>query len=284
MLKRVYIEIINRCNLECSFCPPSTRAAQVMSPEQFEGIAAQVVPLCRYIYLHVKGEPLLHPQLTEIFATAERYQLLVNLTTNGLLLPSLSQSLLNGSAIRQVSLSMHGYTAATHGSLTRWVVALCDYARAAAKLGRYTDFRFWTLSSGRQPDSDTLAMLTLLEQEFGVVGLASQTDNRRVTLAEGIFVSFDEQWDWPDSGGEDYGERGTCYGSRTMLGILADGTVVPCCLDSEGDCALGNIFDTPLDAILSGERLVRMSSSFANRQVVEPICRRCGYRLRFGKQ
>lgn len=284
VLKRVYIEILNRCNLHCSFCSPATRPARTMSIAEFDRLAAAIKPHCDYIYLHVKGEPLLHPELPAILQCAADRQLQVNLTTNGLLLPQYAALLADSPALRQVNLSLHGYTAATHGDLATWLDKLCSFAKVAAARGKFTVFRFWTLDKLHTPDPDGLLILALLAQRFGYPdNLAVVAAKKRsVTLMPHIFVSFEQQFEWPSLQNRDYGECGSCYGSRTMVGILADGTVVPCCLDSEGVCALGNALVTPLCDILQGDRRAAMSAAFANRQVAEPICRHCGYRTRFG--
>lgn len=285
LLKRVYIEIMNRCNLRCSFCPPSSRPPRVMSAAEFDRLAADVSRHCGYIYLHVKGEPLLHPQLGEVLESADKNRLKVNITTNGVLLPQRAELLLQSPAVRQVNLSLHGYAHDTHGEPEDWLDALCSFAVMAAEQGIFTVFRFWTLDAARRPGGDAARMLALLERRFGLAeSLAEQSDRRSITLAKSIFVSFEEQFEWPSPLNDNYGGRGCCYGSRTMLGILADGTVVPCCLDSEGVCSLGNALETPLDELLASERLLAMSRGFEQRRVVEPLCRRCGYRLRFGTE
>ena len=68
---------------------------------------------------------------------------------------------------------------------------------------------------------------------------------------------------------------------RQMIGILADGTVVPCCLDADGNAALGNVFETPLSEILTSEPFVSARESMFNRKVVLPLCQHCSYRTRF---
>ncbi len=60
-----------------------------------------------------------------------------------------------------------------------------------------------------------------------------------------------------------------------------DGTVVPCCLDHEGDIPLGNLFAQELDEIMSTEKARNIFNGFSQRQALEPLCRRCGYARRF---
>ena len=66
MFSRAYLEITNVCNLACAFCPGTTREKRFMTPEDFALLAKKLRPYTGYLYLHVMGEPLLHPQLTEI--------------------------------------------------------------------------------------------------------------------------------------------------------------------------------------------------------------------------
>ena len=77
-------------------------------------------------------------------------------------------------------------------------------------------------------------------------------------------------------------EQVFCYGLRDQLGILCDGTVVPCCLDHEGDLALGNLFHQNMEEILTTPRAVSIYEGFSRRKAAESLCRRCGYARRFG--
>ena len=72
-----------------------------------------------------------------------------------------------------------------------------------------------------------------------------------------------------------------CHGLRRQLAVLCDGTVVPCCLDGEGELALGNLFRQELEDILRGERAAAIHAGFDARRPVEELCRRCGYAERF---
>ena len=63
--------------------------------------------------------------------------------------------------------------------------------------------------------------------------------------------------------------------------MLCDGTVVPCCLDHEGDIPLGNLFTQSLEEILSSPRAQAIYEGFSGRRVVEELCRKCGYARRF---
>jgi radical SAM protein with 4Fe4S-binding SPASM domain len=102
-------------------------------------------------------------------------------------------------------------------------------------------------------------------------------------LSNQIYLNQSYEFTWPDLNAPYIGETGFCYGLKDQLAILSDGTVVPCCLDGEGIINLGNIKTDTLKNILSSARSIAIQTGFACRNVVEPLCRHCGYRERFGR-
>lgn len=280
--QKAYLEITNICNLRCPFCPPGRRAPGSMSREEFLRALDQLRPYTKYLYFHVKGEPLLHPLLPEFLGLAGERGFLVNLTTNGVLLPALAEELLAAPALRQVNLSLHSYRRESHGEAAPWIRALADFARRGAAAGKHTVFRIWTLGRGREADGVSLRLLALLEGEFPGAGrLADCRGKRSVTLGEHLFLSFEEEFAWPSLEAPVIEGPGTCYGMRRMIGVLRDGTVVPCCLDAEGECPLGNLFRQELSEILAGPVPEEMARGFREHRVTRELCRRCGYRTRF---
>jgi len=77
------------------------------------------------------------------------------------------------------------------------------------------------------------------------------------------------------------GERGTCPALKNQFGILADGTVIPCCLDKDGVVDLGNCSDQSIQEILNSDRARTMLDGFKQRKLVEPLCQRCTFNKRF---
>ena len=286
--QKIYIEIINRCNLSCSFCPTSDRPARMMSVDEFAKIAAQVTPFTDYICLHVKGEPLMHPWLGDILAIAHQNGLKVNLTTNAVLLPEKHQLLLGETAPRQISLSLHSFDANTMHTrdFRSYLENAIDFARTfTMTTPGYISFRLWNLDGTAKADQRlrNQFILEALEQAYH---LAQPIDAyvgkvHGNTIAPHTYVNFDQLFEWPDEHAPDYGFNGTCHGLRHQLAILADGQVVPCCLDHNGHLALGNIFIESLDTILRKEKSLRIIEDFRSHHIHENLCRRCGYRTRF---
>ena len=102
--KKMYIEITNICNMNCSFCPPHNRRNEYMNLSDFKTILSKIRPYTKYIYLHVKGEPMLHPQFDEFVKIAHDNGFNVNVTTNGTLLKNHLETV---KFIRQLNISLH---------------------------------------------------------------------------------------------------------------------------------------------------------------------------------
>ena len=281
MFSRLYLEITTCCNLSCSFCPGTARPAVFLSPERFRALAGKLRPYGEYLYLHVMGEPLLHPQLAELLEICRELGFRVTLTTNGTLLPRQRQTLLAAPALRKVSVSLHSFEANTAGDFSAYLTGCTDFAQSAQARGILTDFRLWNLDGAQTKgphdrNGEILAQLhTAFPDEW-------QKNTWGWRLGSGVFVSFGERFEWPDAAAAERGLHGRCRALRDQLAVLSDGTVVPCCLDHEGTLALGNLFRQELPEILAAPLACALREGFAKGERAAALCRRCGYAERFG--
>lgn len=286
--KKCYIEITNACNLACAFCPQTRRQAQFMKVETFSLILDQIRPHTDSIYLHVKGEPLLHPKLNELLDISFDKGFKVNMTTNGTLIKKAKHNILGKPALRQINVSLHSFDGhAGSGDMEEYIGAILSFAREAVRdSGVFISLRLWNL------DMDNAAnlqrnrngkILEIIEKEFGLNYKIEEkvVPGSGVKLAERIFLNQDHEFQWPDLSAAEVGASGFCHGLRTQAAVLVDGTVVPCCLDGEGVIDLGNINSSNFSEIIEGERANNLFNGFTRREAVEELCRKCGYRTRF---
>lgn len=275
MLKKAYLEITNVCNLDCAFCPGTRRTKRFMSLEEFKILSARLRPHTDYLYFHLMGEPLLHPELGAFLAHAGDLGFKVILTTNGTLLPAREELLLSAPALHKVNISLQSFEANDRGELSPYLSACAGFAEKANDAGKLCALRLWNQNG---LDSLNGEIEVLLVRHFPKPWPESRRSRK---LAERVYLEPGERFDWPDLTAEDRGEPCFCYGLRDQVGVLVDGTVVPCCLDHEGDIPLGNLFAQELDNIMSTEKARNIYTGFSQRQAIEPLCRRCGYARRF---
>lgn len=262
MFNRIYIEITNICNLNCDFCPSTSRVKKSMSVSDFKKIILKIKDYTNHIYLHVKGEPLMHPDLDNILKIANEYNLNVNITTNGRLLNN-RLNIINNNKIRQLNISLHSYDDLNE---------IKDLLDIIDKINdSYISLRLWN-------NKDNSEVLNLLEKHYKVS--INMTGNR-FKLNDKIYLDKDILFSWPNINNEIFSEYGTCKGAKRQLAILVDGTVVPCCLDNDGIINLGNIFKSSIEDILNSDRYKNIVNGFNNNKLVEDLCKKCGYRNRF---
>ena len=279
MLKRAYVEITNVCNLQCSFCPGTKRAKRFLPPEEFRALAEKLRPHVSYLYLHVMGEPLLHPRLKEILQIAAELGLRVCITTNGTLLPEASGLLLSAPAPHKLSVSLHSAEGNGAGDLTGYLTGVWDYAARAAQAGTICALRLWNIGGADARNGEILAFL---EARLGAPPLSMpQPRAGSWRLGERLYLEQAERFDWPDLGAPETDTK-FCLGLRDQVAVLVDGTVVPCCLDHEGDIPLGNLLEQDLEDILNAPRARAVYRGFSQGKPAEDLCRRCGFARRFG--
>lgn len=244
-----------------------------MSEEEFSLAAKRLRPFADLLYFHLMGEPLLHPKLDRFLEIAGELGYRAILTTNGTLLKKREDILLSSAALHKVSISLHAYEANEMGiSLESYLGDCFDFCKKGAERGIICVMRLWNLGGEEAKRNDEI--LALMHSRFPGEWKELYSGYR---IADKVFLEWGERFEWPDADGKEISDSHTCYGLRDQVGVLCDGTVVPCCLDAEGAARLGNIFESSIEEILSSERAVSLRESLIKRKVTEPLCRRCGY-------
>ena len=272
---KVYLEISNLCNLRCAFCPGTKRRPHRMTEEEFSALLPKIRPFSDYLYFHLMGEPLCHPLLSRFLELAGQAGFKVILTTNGTLLSKMQDILLNAPALHKVNISLHAFEA------NDLAVPFSEYLRGCFAFGKAAEgkciisYRLWNNGGADELNGQILdTMAQFFPRPWA-------EERRGPRLGQKIYLEYGDKFDWPDLSAADNGERVFCYGLRDQIGVLCDGTVVPCCLDHEGDLALGNLHETTMDAILDTPRAKAIYEGFRKGTAAEELCRRCGYATRF---
>ena len=276
MYNKVYVEITNICNMNCSFCHGHSRAPRQMSEDEFKSILASLKGQTEYVYYHLMGEPLTHPLLPRFLELAGADGFKSIITTNGTLLKKRGAELLS-SGLHKVNISLHSFEGDDEEAFKKYVGELSDFALSAAERGVIVVFRLWNKGFDGGKNDKALA---LLKQNIAGDWLEN---TRGIKIRDKIFIEMGDRFTWPDKNADIQGDKFYCYGLRDQFGILSDGTVVPCCLDSDGVINLGNIFKADVKDILNSKRAADISLGFKCGKASEELCKRCGYAQRFVK-
>lgn len=272
---KVYLEISNVCNLKCAFCPGTKRKPHVMTEEEFTSLLPKVRPYSDYLYFHLMGEPLLHPHLERFLELAGNAGFKVILTTNGTLLAKQQELLLRSPALHKVNVSLHAFEANDLAVPFSKYLEDCFAFGQAAEGKKLVVYRLWNNGGQNEMNNQILETMRIhFPSEWVHVRKGTRIGDR-------VFLEYGDKFDWPDLSAANTGDRVFCYGLRDQIGILCDGTVVPCCLDHEGDIALGNLHKESMEQILEKDRAKAIYEGFSGKKAVEELCQRCGYARRF---
>ena len=274
MFKKIYIEITNICNLKCEFCPETCREKRSMSIQEFEKVIEKIQGYTNLVTLHVKGEPLLHKNLEEILQILDKYNLKTNITTNGTLIKEKLEIIKKSKAVRQINFSIHSIT--QNENLNNQY--LQDIFESVEKLeDKIISYRLWNIQSLQENDIN-INIIKSLEDYYNIKNLKEKLlKNNSVKLKENLFINQDIEFTWPDINKEKIIKKGRCLALKEQIAILVDGTVVPCCLDNNGDIPLGNIFEETIEAILKNPKSVAIKKNFENGIITCELCKTCGF-------
>ena len=274
---KIYLEISNVCNLSCAFCPGTKRRPRIMETAEFAALLPKLQPWTDYLYFHLMGEPLCHPYLQEYLRLAGEAGFKVILTTNGTLLSDRQDILLAAPGLHKVNISLHAFEANDLQMSFEDYLSGCFAFGKAAEGQKLVSYRLW---NGGGQDALNRQILDTMKQYFP--GQWVQ-ERKGIRIGQRVYLEYGDKFDWPDLSAQDGGETVFCYGLRDQLGVLCDGTGVPCCLDHEGDLALGNLLTDSMEDILESPRARAIFEGFSRGQAAEELCRKCGYARRFSR-
>lgn len=278
---KVYIEITNICGLECSFCPTKIDQPRTMSLELFESILKEVKSYTSDIALHVFGDPLVVSNLGEYLNLAFKYKLAVHLTTTGYYLNKINLDHLLHPSIKQINFSLNSFNKNTMNmSLEEYLepMILLSQLKIKSNNNFFINFRLWNIDKENSEDKFNSEVFDYLGKVFKIV--LNQKNCDSIRLDNKVLIHFDNYFQWPSLSNSNDTD-GFCYGLKSQLAILSNGTVVPCCLDHQGIINLGDIKTTSLNEILGSERSKNIVNGFAQNIAKEELCKKCTYKHRF---
>ncbi len=283
---RIYIELTNICGLRCSFCPTKELPNETMSLEFFESIIIQAKEFTNEIACHVVGDPLTLSNLKEYLDIIHRYKMRTMLTTSGYFMKKHSYDTLFHPCVKQINISLNAFnkndTSFSFEQYMQPILSFC-HEKIRRKEESFINLRMWNLDEVMSEKSFNLELFNRLNSEFGVdikLEELNPKEKKNIRLDYKVLLHFDNYFEWPSLANKNYG-HGRCQGLSSHIGILADGRVVPCCLDNDAIMELGDLKIESLDEVLHGERAISIREGFKQGICSEEMCMKCSYKSRF---
>ena len=238
-----------------------------MTLEEFEQLTDRLRGQIRFLYFHLMGEPMLHPHLDDFIRIAGEKGFVPILTTNGTLLAQGLKHL-----PYKIQISLHSLEGNGREDAARYVDEVMRFVLPAAEQGAIVVLRLWNQGGF---DSRNETLMDLIAQ-YIPRPWTERYDGWK--LSEKVYLEYDQMFEWPEDDHEEYDvDEVFCYALRNQIGVLVDGTVVPCCLDHDGSVPLGNLYKQSLEEILSSPRAQALYDGFSHHHATEPFCKRCEY-------
>ena len=283
---RVYVELTNICGLACSFCPPKVLPTHSMSLPFFEHVLDELKPYTKEIAYHMGGDSLTLSNLKAYLDITHQKKFKVMLTTSGYYLGKHDLNTLMHPAIKQINISLNSYNKnsmpLSFEAYMEPIIKLCEL-KLEQNRELFINLRLWNMDEEQSEQAFNEKLFTYLQNIFHspLDGATIYKEKpRSIRLAEKTLLHFDTYFEWPSLASTHH-SHGTCLGLSSHFGILANGTVVPCCLDKDGVIALGDLHVNSLAEILKDHRTQAMIDGFKHDQAVESLCQKCHYKKRF---
>lgn len=289
MIDRCYIEITNTCNLDCHFCPKHHRKRRQLSEEEFDLLTDRVRSKVCFLYFHLMGEPLLHPLLPQFVTMAREKGFKTVLTSNGTLLHR-AMALLD-TLPHKIQLSLHSHESNARGELSEYMDQVMRFSTQAAGKGTCMVLRLWNQGGMDRENEEVMRLI----EKYVPKPWKERPDGFR--LCDNLYLEFDRKFEWPGGGGKAASDDSDgkqeesdgkleaspskskqeyfCKALIKQIGVLSDGSLVPCCLDHDGDVILGNLFHQSLEEILASPRAQALVEGFRHHAATEPLCQSC---------
>ena len=304
---KIYVEITDICGLSCSFCTPKKAKRGVMPLTLFKNIIEQIANYTKFISLHVLGDPLCVENLNEYLAIGSYYNVKFDIVSSGAFLQQKHFPILTQDSIHQVSFSLDALF--NHSHLNKEIHKYFDriidfYMYANANYPKlYINLRLFGNND-----------YTYLLERFP--NAIMQTEKRRLRLAKNFFLRFHKPFIWhatqkhhnlkssfldsinqslhKDKPSNDKlletksimsqmqnhpkPNKPYCFGSVKQLAILANGIVVPCCIDANGSMPLGNLCVQDFESILKSKPMKTMQKAQHTHKNLPNLCSTCTFR------
>lgn len=275
--KKIYIELSDICGLKCDFCPSKKGVRGVMSVQKFSLLLPQIKDKAKLFSFHILGDPLYLENLKTYVNLAKENAMKLEITTSGFYLnPKNRTLLLENENIRQINISLISFLGQRKVGLKEYFEPIFELCKQhfEQKCKSFINLRLWNLNPNFTAPKKNFEFYKILEQHFQTKIDIKQKQNR---LQRHILLHQARLFKWVSLEDDFLQNTGVCYALKEQIGILSDGSLVPCCFDTKADIFLGNVFKQNFNELLNSKRLKVMKEAFTQNKRIEALCQRCEF-------
>ena len=271
--KLIFVEPTNTCNYKCLKCPHSSglgREKATLDVELFHHLVEQL-PHGTTLTLHHSGEPMLHPRIFDLIRIARDAGMKTVFFTNASLLHKddfrITRDGPDGITFSIDGVSPDAYEKAHKG--VSWDIISHNIEEVFKRLTSSSPLKWFQLilvKNNQTPEEIQDFLNFARKYPFNsvlVTGAFEWPKGEKVTPIPNFPNGC---WEYP------------CWHPWLSPAILADGSVVACCLDAHGLYPAGNIKEKPFLEIFNGEKFDRMRRHLMDLEGTPPLalCDSCG--------
>lgn len=285
----ISVEPTNYCNLHCPECPSGNgslqRNRQHLKRSLFSKIAQECKSHLIYLTLYFQGEPFLYPQFIEIVEEAKKYQFYTASSSNGQFIDyELALKIVN-SGLDKLIISVDGSTQEVYqeyrigGSFNKAIEAINNLNKAKALYKRKSpiiEMQFIVFKHNEHQINDIKTLSKKLKVNKLSLKTAQINDlqNRKNLLTS---INKYARYTINDQGILERKKaiKNRCWRAFSGVVIAANGDVLPCSYDKNGEYSFGNINNEPLYAIWKNEKATAFRKQLLLNRSQYEICKNC---------
>lgn len=271
--KKVYIELSDKCGLNCKFCPTPKNKRPVLTPLEFEFVLQKFRPYCDFFTMHILGDPMIL-DIKAYLEVARKLDVKIDLTTSGFYLKDKIEMILSYN-LAQFNISLASFFWQNLVKFDDYIEPILEFCDKFSGDG-FVNLRLWNFDKSNNPLNDNSIFYNKFNSHFNIV-----IDEKapKFRLKRHILLTQSRSFNWPFvSKNQKTNTFGSCYGLIHQIGVLSSGKIVPCCMDASGEIVLGDIFCDELEAVFKSERFQNIVSGFRQNILVEKLCQACEFR------
>ncbi|TNH36232.1 radical SAM protein [Campylobacter helveticus] len=277
LFKKIYVELSDICGLKCEFCPSKKAQRGILPLQDFEKIAMQICERAEIFTFHLLGDPLILDNLEQFLSIAKAYKMRLEITTSGFYLSEKNQNLLlNYENIHQINFSLAAFFSQKRLDLNAYlkpILKLCE-RHFKCKNSSFINLRLWNFDVNFKAPKENEEIYKILNENFKE---KFDFTMPKIRLERHIMLHQAKRFTWPSLKTPIVSKKGFCHALKEQVGILSNGTLVPCCLDSSGAINLGNVLENSFQNLLETKKFLDLKQGFERGERLENLCQRCEF-------